>query len=430
MEIWLPADNWNGKFQAVGNGGWAGVVTYGGAPQAIPRNMAFALREGYATASTDTGHRADGTQGKFAVGHPEKLVDFAYRAVHEMTVTSKALITTFYGSAPRLSYWNGCSTGGRQGLLEAQRFPEDFDGIVAGAPANYWTHLTAGIMWGAQAAHAGQPGNLPADKLSLLHDAVISACDRLDGVRDGVLQDPTRCTFDVKPLQCKAADRSSCLTASQVDAAQRMYAGARNPRTNQQVYPGMAYGSELGWDPVNGLQPFAIAESYFRDVVFNDPKWDYRTLDFDRGVVMADQADNGLITATDPNLQRFFARGGRLIQYHGWNDQQISPYNSINYYKSVEARLGGREAVNKSYRLFMAPGMMHCAAGEGPNQFNPIAALERWRESNVAPNEIVATHVTNGVVDATAPLCPYPQVAMYKGKGSTGDAANYTCRAP
>jgi feruloyl esterase len=430
MEVWLPTDNWNEKFQAVGNGGWAGVISYGGAPQAIPRTMAFALREGYATASTDTGHRNDGTQGKFVVGHPEKLVDFAYRAVHEMTAASKAVITAFYGRAPRISYWNGCSTGGRQGLLEAQRFPEDFDGIVAGAPANYWTHLMAGIIWGAQAAHASQPGNLPAGKLSLLHDAVVSACDRLDGVRDGVLQDPRRCTFDVKQLQCKSGDQPSCLSVAQVEAAERMYAGARNPRTNEQIYPGMARGSELGWDPVNGLQPFGIAESYFRDVVFNDPKWDYRTLDFDRGIAAASKTDNGLVNATDPNLQRFFARGGKLIQYHGWNDQQISPYNSINYYKSVEAMLGGHDAVSKSYRLFMAPGMMHCGGGDGPNQFNPVAALERWRESNVPPDEIIATHVTNGVVDAAQPLCPYPQVAVHKGNGSPGDAANYSCKVP
>jgi tannase/feruloyl esterase len=430
MEVWMPTENWNGKFQAVGNGGWAGVITYGsGAPQAIPRNMAFALTEGYATASTDTGHVNDGTQGGFAVGHPEKLTDFAYRAVHEMTVASKAIIAAFYGNGPRLSYWNGCSTGGRQALIEAQRFPEDFDGIVAGAPANFWTHLTAGIVAAAQATHQGQPGNMPIDKLRLLHDSVVRACDALDGVRDGLLEDPTRCSFDVKQLACKGGDAASCLTAAQITAAQEMYGGSKKSQSKEQVYPGMAFGSELGWDPVSGLQPLPIAESYFKDVVLQDSSWDYARFKADSDVGKADAAHAALMNATDANLRSFFARGGKLLQYHGWNDQQISPFNSINYYKSVEAKLG-RDEVSKSYRLFMAPGMMHCGGGDGPNQFNPMVALERWREANVAPSQILATHVTNGVVDTTRPLCPYPQVAVYNGSGSTKDATNFTCKAP
>jgi len=430
MEVWMPAENWNGKFQAVGNGGWAGVITYGsGTPQAIPRNMAFALTEGYATASTDTGHVNDGTQGRFAVGHPEKLTDFAYRAVHEMTVASKAIIGAFYGNGPRLSYWNGCSTGGRQALIEAQRFPEDFDGIVAGAPANFWTHLTAGIVAAAQATHQGQPGNMPMDKLRLLHDSVVRACDALDGVRDGLLQDPTRCSVDVKQLACKGGDGLSCLTPAQITATQEMYGGSKRSPSKEQVYPGMAFGSELGWDPVNGLQPLPIAESYFKDVVLQDSGWDYARFTAESDVAKADAAHAALMNATDANLRPFFARGGKLLQYHGWNDQQISPFNSVNYYKSVEAKLG-RDEVSKSYRLFMAPGMMHCGGGEGPNQFNPMAALERWRETNVAPTQILATHATNGVVDTTRPLCPYPQVAVYNGIGSTTDATNFTCKAP
>jgi feruloyl esterase len=431
IEIWMPAENWNGKFEAVGNGGWAGVITYGsGAPQAmaIPRNMAFALSEGYATASTDTGHVNDGTQAKFAAGHPEKLIDFGYRAVHEMTVTSKAVIAAFYGNGPRLSYWNGCSTGGRQALIEAQRFPEDFDGIVAGAPANFMTHLSAGHLAAAQATHQGEPGNMPIDKLRLLHDAVVRACDALDGVHDGRLQDPMRCTFDVKQLACKRADVSACLTPAQVEAAQKMYEGAKS-RTGEQVYPGMAFGSELGWDPVNGLQSLPISLSYFKDVLFQDSGWDYRGFNVDTDIAKADAAHATLLNATDPNLRPFFARGGKLIQYHGWNDQQISPFNSVNYYKSVEGKLG-RDEVRKSYRLFMAPGMMHCGGGDGPNQFNPTSALERWREQNIAPKEILASHVTNGVVDTTRPLCAYPEIAVHSGRGSTKDAANFSCKAP
>jgi len=432
MEVWLPpAESWNGKFQAVGNGGWAGNITFGtGAPQPVNRTMASALKEGYATASNDTGHHGKGSDASFAEGHPEKLTDFADRAVHEMAVKSKAIVGAFYGKGPTLSYWNGCSTGGRQGLMEAQRHPEDFDGIVAGAPANYWTHLMAGIVWAAQATHIGEPGNMTAEKLLLLHDAALRACDALDGVKDGVLEDPTRCRFDPEVLECKGAGGPSCLTAPQVAAARGMYSGAVNPRTKQPIYPGMVPGSELGWDPVNGLQPLAIAESHFRYIVFKDRDWDYRKLDFDSGVALSDKTDNGLITAIDPNLKAFFARGGKLIQYHGWNDQQISPLNSVNYYKSVQEKLGGASAVGSSYRLFMAPGVLHCGGGQGPDQFNPMGALERWREARIAPDEILAAHVTNGVVDRTRPLCPYPQVAVYKGIGSTNDAANFACKAP
>ncbi len=431
MEVWLPpAESWNRKFQAVGNGGWAGDISFGtAAPQAIPRSMASALKEGYATASTDTGHKGKGADASFALGHPEKLKDFAYRAVHETTVASKAIIAAFYGSGPKLSYWNGCSSGGKQGLMEAQRYPEDYDGVVAGAPANYWTHLMFGIVWAAQATHEGQPGNLQRDKLELLHDAVLRACDALDGVKDGVIGNPALCRFDPGVLECKGPDGASCLTEAQVQGARKMYSGAINPRTGQRIYPGMAPGSELGWDPVNGLQPLAIAESYFRYVLFKDLNWDYRKLNFDSDLALADETVAHLLNATNPNLQAFFAHGGKLIQYHGWNDQQISPFNSVNYYKSVQERLGGTQ-IDGSYRLFMEPGMMHCGGGQGPNQFNPMAALERWRESKIPPEHILAIHVTSGVVDTTRPLCPYPQVAVYKGAGSAHDAGNFSCKAP
>jgi feruloyl esterase len=430
MQLWLPLpETWNGKFEAVGNGGWAGTITTGTANSPrIARSMASALKEGYATASNDTGHK--GATASFAVGHPEKLRDFADRAVHQMTVTSKSIIAAFYGKSARLSYWNGCSTGGRQGLMAAQRHPEDFDGIVAGAPANYWTHLMAGIVWGAQAAHKDEPGNMPAEKLAVLHQAVLRACDTLDGVRDGVLTDPTRCKFDPGEIQCPGDDGPKCLTAAQVEAARKMYRGAANPRTGAQIYPGMVPGSELGWDPVNGLQPLKIAENHFQYIVFHADDWNYRKLNFDADIALTDKTDNGLINATDPNLDAFFAHGGKLIQYHGWNDQQISPVNSVNYYNSVLERMGGAKRVSESYRLFMAPGVMHCGGGEGPDQFDPMAALERWRESNVAPDRLIAVHVNNGAVETTRPLCPYPQVAVYKGIGSTNDAGNFACRTP
>ena len=430
MEVWLPAENWNGKFEAVGNGGWAGNITYGnGNVQPIDRTLVSALKAGYATASNDTGHNSAVTpQATFVPGHPEKLVDFAYRAVHEMVVQAKAITTAYYGRAPKFSYWNGCSTGGRQGLLEAQRYPGDFDGIAAGAPANYWTHLMAGIIWAAQATHEGQPGNMPRDKLSLLHDAVLQICDGTDGVKDGILEDPTRCKFDPKVVECKGADGPGCLSASQVEGTWRMYSGAYNPETKKMIYPGLVLGSELGWDPVNGLQPLGIAESYFQFVVFKDPAWDYKKLDFDSGVSLADKTDDGLINATNPDLKAFFSHGGKLIQYHGWNDQQISPLNSVNYYTSVQERIGDK--VSGSYRLFMVPGMNHCGGGDGPDHIDVMRSLEQWVESEKAPDQITASHVTNGKIDRTRPLCPYPQVAKYKGKGSTDEAINFSCVKP
>ena len=258
---------------------------------------------------------------------------------------------------------------------------------------------------------------------------MVRACDALDGVKDGVLEDPSRCKFDPRVLQCKAGDGPDCLTEPQVKAAQMMYSGPINPRTGQQIYPGLALGSELGWDPVNGLQPLRIGEGHYQYVVFNDPNWDYRKLNFDADIALTDKIDHGLINATDPDLSAFFKHGGKLLQFHGWNDQQISPFNSINYYKSVQARLGNDMKLGNTYRLFMVPALMHCSGGEGANQFNPVAVLEQWREFNVIPEKIIAEHVTDGVVDNTRPLCPYPEVAVYKGSGSIHDAGSFSCKA-
>jgi feruloyl esterase len=340
-----------------------------------------------------------------------------------MAVTSKAIIATFYGRGPAFSYWDGCSTGGRQGLVEAQRYPEDFDGIVAGAPVNYWSHVMISGIWSILAIGEGQPGYIPAAKLSLLHNAVLGACDALDGVKDGALEDPKRCKFDPKILECTSAEGPTCLTPAQVESARKMYAGPVNPRTNQQLFPGMAPGSELGWGA--SASP-SIAVDHFKYVVFKDPIWYYETFDFDADVALADR-DDARLNATDPNLQAFFAHGGKLIQYHGWTDS-FSPFSSVNYYNSVMDRLGGASKVDDSYRLFMVPDMAHCGH-DSTMLFNPLSALERWRESNIAPSQMISTHVTNGVVDSVHLVCPYPQVAVYKGSGSTNDAANFICKA-
>src|SRR5262245_8389618 len=280
FEVWMPASGWNGKFQAVGGGGFAGVISYG--------PMIAALNRGYATASTDTGHV--GANGRWALGHPELVVDFAYRAIHEMTVKAKTIVRNFYGNGPRRSYFVGCSTGGRQGLMEAQRFPTDYDGIVAGAPANFWTHLIAGSLWPAVAALKDPATALPAEKRALLNKSVIAACDARDGVSDGLLEDPQKCKFDPKVLQCSGADDASCLTAAQVDAAKKIYAASVNPRTRQEVFPGMPPGGELTWNALaGGPEPFSIPVEFYKYFVHADPNWDWKTLDFDKDVVAIDE---------------------------------------------------------------------------------------------------------------------------------------------
>jgi len=415
IEVWMPVSGWNGNFQAVGNGGWSGSLNY--------TAMATAIAGGYATSSTDTGHT--GGSASFALGHPEKLIDFAYRSEHEMTVQAKTILTAFYGKAVHLSYWNGCSAGGKQGLMEAQRYPEDFNGIVAGSPAANWTGRAAQAIWVAQAVHLDDASYIPPEKYPAIHRAVLDACDRLDGVEDGVLEDPSRCHFDPKVIECKAADSTDCLTAAQVEAARKIYAPSTNPRTGQKLYPGLAPGSEAGWRTWGGPQPLSIAGDYFRFVLFQNPNWDFRTLNFDQDIARAEQLEGSRLNATNPNLRPFFTHGGKLIQYHGWSDPQISPGNSVEYFASVRKQLGD---VQEWYRLFMVPGMAHCGGGDGTSTFDMMAALQRWVEEQHPPDRIEASRVRNGKSDRTRPLCPYPQTAVYKGSGSTDDGANFTCR--
>jgi feruloyl esterase len=417
VEVWLPAAGWNSKFQAVGNGGWAGSISYSA--------MADALRAGYATSSTDTGHV--GGRGTFALDHPEKLIDFAWRSEHEMTVKAKAVIQAFYGSGPRLSYWNGCSTGGRQGLKEAQKFPEDYDGIIAGAPAN----RTAISLWIAHAVLKDPASYIPAAKYSIIHQAALNACDGRDGLKDGLIDDPLKCDFDPKVLLCKAGDSAECLTGPQVEAAKKIYSPAVNPRTGQQLFSSLVPGTELGWSvQAAGPDPSANIYDQYRYVVFKDPNWDWKTFNFDSDVVRGDLPENLVMNATDPNMKAFFARGGKILIYHGWSDPNVPAPNTIKYYNSVVDNLGGADKAANNIRLFLAPGMGHCSGGEGPNTFDKVGPLERWVEQGKAPEMLEASHSTNGKVDRTRPLCPYPQVARYKGAGSIDDAANFVCRAP
>jgi feruloyl esterase len=426
FEVWMPTANWNGKFIGVGNGGMAGSISYA--------YMTGPLSRGYATSSTDTGHEGKNNDGSYALGHREKVIDFGYRAVHEMTVKAKLIVAAYYGRAPTFSYWSGCSTGGRQGLTEAQRFPADYNGIVAGAPANFLTHLQASSVWKAQAIHENPGGLIPPSKLPLIHDAVVKACDARDGVKDGQLEDPRLCAFDPKTLECQEEDGPDCLTAPQVAVARAFYSATMNPRTKEEIYPGLAPGSEPGWASDVGRMHVDItktlASEYLRYAVFQDANWDFTTFDFDLAMAMADRIDDGVTKATDPNLGDFFRRGGKLLQYHGWSDPSISSLNSINYYKSVLDFMGGSVNVRDSYRLFMIPGMDHCGGGDGPNTFDSIRVIEEWVEAGKAPARIIASQVKDGKVGWTHPLCPFPQAAKYNGTGSIDDAANFVCALP
>src|SRR5688500_3848698 len=329
VEVWMPeASRWNGKFQMVGNGGWAGTISFAA--------MANAVQEGYATASTDTGHK--GGNAIFAIDHPEKLTDFAYRAVHETVVTAKAMIAKFYDRGPRLSYWNGCSTGGRQGLMSAQKYPDDFDAILAGAPANYQTHLHAWDLSVAIPVLKDPGGAIPASKLAMINRAALNACDARDGVTDGLINEPQKCSFDVAKLQCKAGDGEDCLTASQVAAARRAYSAAKTA-SGELVFPGKDPGSETGWGGfVGGQQAPGVSVGSFQ-VAYQDANWDPKTFDLDKDLKAVDEKVGSIVNAVNPDLRAFKARGGKLILYHGWIDTAISAGNSIYYYQRVLTKL-------------------------------------------------------------------------------------------
>ena len=416
VEIWLPTAGWNRKLQVVGNGGWAGTISYAA--------LAEAVRGGYASASTDTGHSTPG--GAFALGHPEKLIDFSWRSEHEMTVKAKAVVETFYGSEPRRSYWNGCSTGGRQALKEAQMFPDDFDGIIAGAPGN----RTAQPIWVALALLKDPSAHIAPAKYPMIHQAALAACDAADGLKDGLISDPEHCRFDPGVLLCKDGDRPDCLTAPQVEAARKVYMAPRNPRSGKPLFGALAPGSELGWAVMGGgPEPYAPTLDQLKYVVYQDPNWDWRTFDFTKDNGRYERPEYLIMNATDPHIEKFLGHGGKLLIYHGWADQNVSPYNTVQYFESVQETMGAEKTAN-SVRLFMAPGMAHCGGGDGPNTFDKIGVLDRWVEQGKAPDSMIASHSTAGKVDRTRPLCPYPQVAQYKGSSSIDDAANFTCKMP
>ena len=442
----MPAVGWNGRLDGIGTGGFAGAVNY--------MDMIPALQAGSATAGTDTGHTigADMTNPTWALGHPVRVTDFGYRGVHEMTRVAKATIKAFYGGGPRHSYFVGCSNAGRQALMEAQRFPQDYDGILAGAPANYWTR--AGIWTNGLAAAIEHGGYIPAAKLATVERAVNSACDARDGVSDGILNDPRACHFDPAKLLCKTGDSDQCLTEVQVAVLKSLYAGPHDAK-GRRIYPGFLPGAESGpggWDlwimgpaPGKGML-FGFGRGFFSNIIFGKPDWDFKDIDMDAALNAAETKTARILNATDPDLSAFESRGGKLMLYHGWNDPALPALNTINYYESIVRRLGAR-ATTEFTRLYMVPGMHHCTGGPGPASFgqngptehddpkyNIERALEQWVEKGIAPSSIIATkYVDDDVrkgVKMTRPLCPYPQAAKWTGRGSTDDAANFVCREP
>jgi feruloyl esterase len=416
-EIWLPASGWNGKFQAVGNGGWAGTIPY--------TAIAAAVEAGYAGAGTDTGHV--GGNADFALGHPEKLIDLAYRSMHEMTVQAKTIIKANYGTPANYSYYNGCSQGGRQGLAEAQRYPEDFNGIIAGASG--WNTMRMHVARTALnlTVNKDKDSVIPPAKYAMIHNAVLNACDSLDGAKDGVIENPLKCNYDYSKLLCKAGDGPDCLTKGQVESAMAMTSPIKDPQSGKVLYEGrLMPGSELGWATLGGPQPIGLAISGLQNVLFRDRNWDYHALNVSTDLDRADKSDNGVLFTGDPNLKPFFDHGGKLLMYHGWSDPQVNPINSVIYYNNVVKTVGKNKTAN-SIALFMIPGMNHCSGGPGADTFDKVKVIEEWVEKGKKPTKIIASHSTNGKVDKTHPLCPFGQVAKYNGSGDVNDAASFSC---
>ena len=416
-EVWLPVRGWNHKFQAVGNGDAAGVISYDA--------MAEAIRRGYATSSTDTGHV--GNTMAFALGHRDKYVDFGYRAVHEMTIHAKTIVEAFYGVAPVRSYWNGCSQGGRQGITEAIRYPADFDGIIAGAPAIAHMQLHAARLALNRFVHRSRDSYIPPEKYSAIHQAALNACDALDGLVDGLIATPATCRFDPAVLRCRDGDDRSCLTTAQIETARGMYAPIIDPATGTVVSAALLQpGSELGWGRLAGPEPLANAVEPFKYVVFKNAGWDWREFRLSTDLPEALRVDAGVINRTDPNLQRFFDDGGKLLLYHGWSDPQIPPLATVAYFNAV-LRATSAARRGTAIELYMEPGVNHCWGGDGPDTFDPVGALDQWVRSGRAPAQITALHASDAGVDRTRPLCPYPQVALYTGNGNIDQAENFRC---
>jgi len=440
FEVWLPLNKWNGNFQGVGNGGFAGNLNFGG--------LVGAIHHGYAAATTDTGHEGGGQDAAWALNHPEKMIDFGWRGIHEMTVQGKAITQAFYGQAVKKAYFNSCSNGGRQALMEAQRFPADYDGIIAGAPANYWTRLLSLGLMTAKAAHATPAAYFPAAKLKAIQANVLKACDARDQVTDGVVEEPNACRANEDALLCAGAENDNCLTAAQLQALKTIRRGVVDAK-GKPLFPPVSASGEAevgGWGAwITGGQResgamFAFSTQFFKHMVYSDANWDFKASDLQKDIAAAARLAP-VLNATETDLSAFQKRGGKLILYHGWCDAAIPAQNSIDYFQAVQKKMGAARA-REFVRFFLAPGVQHCGGGAGPNVFgqggprggataeNDLnAALVRWVEEGVAPERVSAAKVEQGKTVRTRPLCAYPLVARWKGTGSTDEAANFECAA-
>ncbi len=436
FEIKLPTA-WNQKLYFGGNGAFAGAIW-----DTDVETFWTGLVRGYATVATDTGHEADPLDASWALANRPAEIDYGYRAVHVAVGVAKTVIASYYGRSPHLSYFDGCSKGGEQGLREAQQYPNDFNGIAAGAPALDFTG-TAGLSanWIMQALHATpDSSDIPLEKVPVIGAAVLASCDAVDSLVDGLIDDPRRCSFDPDILRCLGGDAPDCLTGRQLHALKKIYAGPTDS-SGVQLFPGLPVGGETAGEwgiwlvntPGAPSLTFTLQDQFLRYLAFrvDDPNFDWATFDFDtdpqRLRFMA-----GILNATSPDLSRFHDAGGKLILYHGWSDPIIAATRTIDYYNDVRRKLGLNLKKTKQFaRLFMAPGMSHCWSGSGPYAFDYLTALEGWVEQGIAPDSMVAAHYDDdGNLDRTRPLCAYPQVARYIGTGSIDDAASFRCAEP
>ncbi len=414
IEVWLPA-RWNGKFLGVGNFGWGGSMMYGG--------MLTGLSQGYVVASTDTGH-SDGN-GKFALGHPQKIIDYAYRATHDMTVDAKRIIRALYGKPAAQAYMIGCSLGGLETLVEASRYPEDYDGLVVGAPPNSLVDFNAAQLWPGYLVAQNPTRMIPEAKYAVIHAAVLKACAGPVGQAQGFVDNPDTCRFDPASLECATVDGPDCLTAPQVELMRQIYAGPADPGSGRTIFPGPARGSELELYTFASGQPFANALDLFRYVAFQDAQWDYTSMDWSRDVATAD-AKIGRLFHVKPDLTPFLRRGGKILFYIGYNDYH-NPAELAGYVTEVAHKAG--PAYGSQVRLFTIPGMNHCAGGSGCDTFDKLGTIDAWVSRGQTLDRVIAARIDNGTVVRTRPLCAWPKVATYKGQGDMGDAANFTCRA-
>ena len=437
FRLGLPA-SWNGKFFFVGVGGTGGTIG----------SLNAGLERGYASASTDTGHDAkDPTWGS----NRAKEIDYGHRGTHATAVAAKALTASYFNRAPAHAYFNGCSNGGRQALMEVQRYPGDFDGIIAGDPAT-GTPMQVGRALVFQHLLASEENYLPIAKLELLSKATLAACDATDGLKDGLITDPRLCNFKPQTLACKGGDGPDCLTGGQLESINRIYSGLKLP--NGEIYTtGFPFGHEggpTGWQAwtIGKVPPtrqadgslafgetmpsgFNLSEQNMRFLALDndDPTFQWKALRFPQDLPRL-KTMSDILSPLDTDLKPYKSGGGKIIFYHGWADPAISAYGTVNYFEKMTKEVGGPAQADAFARLYLVPGMHHCSGGPGPNTFDMVTALENWVERGEAPSRIIATHATNDKVDRTRPLCPYPQMARYSGSGSIDDAANFRCEAP